>query len=167
MVADISLVPFQLRIVYNHCRQIFFTSDNLFSRFTKFILLLPPNTTNQSFSLVPLFLHTLPFELQEVVRLKGFILLDINTLVTHLSQEQVIQHLCAHTTVVFKTLIKENHRIQKSMTTFNHGRDTSQHFLVDFNYSGSIIEQTIERYFTPEALSTEQPLVTHEEGKDY
>ena len=68
MLADISLALSNLQMVYNHRgRIISLTPGDLFSCYTEFLPLLSLNTLNWSFSLVPLFFHALPLELQEVV----------------------------------------------------------------------------------------------------
>ena len=68
-------------------RTILLTSDDLFSRYIEFLTLLPPNTLTWSFILVPLFFHPLPLELQEAVRLGGYILPDLSRLSTYLLQK--------------------------------------------------------------------------------
>jgi len=70
ILADISLALSSLKIIsYHGGRNIPFTPDDLFSRYTKFLPLLSPNIITWSFSLVTLFVNALHLELQEAVQL--------------------------------------------------------------------------------------------------
>ena len=64
MLANISLVLFNLKMIYNYGeRTISLSTDDLFSRHTESFPLLPQNALTWSFSLVILFFHDLPLEL--------------------------------------------------------------------------------------------------------
>ena len=70
MLADISLALSKLKMVYSVRRKnIFLTSDDLFSNFTAFLSLIFLNAMSWSLCLVTLFFHAIPTELQEAVQL--------------------------------------------------------------------------------------------------
>ena len=127
------------------------TPNDLFSRYTKFLPLLSPNTLIWLFNLVILFFNALTR--QEVVRLGSYILSNLLQLITSFSQEQVLQILREHAIKTFKALTEEKPRIRRTVTTYNHGRGTSQILLVDYHNSSSNIEKTIEYYTNSDALS--------------
>ena len=148
MLADISIALSNLKMTKN-CRDktMSLTSDDSFSRYTKFIPTISPNTFTWSFSLITLFFHDLPLELQEAVRSECYILPDISQLSTFL-QEQALKQLWEYTVTTFKLLTEEKHRIRRIMTVFTNGRGSSQYLLVDshqdtdLNHSGSNVEKT-------------------------
>ena len=73
VLVDIPIALFSLKVVSNYKgRTIYFTPDDLFSRFTKFLSLLTLNAMTWLFSIVTLFLNSLPLEIYEVVQLEGF-----------------------------------------------------------------------------------------------
>ena len=68
-------------------KKISLTPDDLFSRFTEYFPLLSVNAMTWSFFLVNLFFHAMPSELQEVVKLGGYVFPDTSTLTTSLLQK--------------------------------------------------------------------------------
>ena len=76
ILTDISFNPSNLQMVYNHrSGTISLTPDDLFSHDIEFLPLLLPNALTWLFSLVIFFFHALPLELQETMRLGGYIYL--------------------------------------------------------------------------------------------
>ena len=83
------------------------TPDDFFSCYTEFLHLLSPNALTWSFSLVTLFFHSLPLDLQEAVRFGGYILSYISQLYTSLLQKQALQILREYAVTAFELLIEE------------------------------------------------------------
>jgi len=69
------------------------TPDSLYQRFIEFTPLLYPNATSWLFSLVTLFYNALSVELQESIRLDGYILPKNSTLSTLFDQTSALQML--------------------------------------------------------------------------
>ena len=159
----------KLKIVYSILgKNIFLTPDDLFSHFTVFLSLLSPNAISWSFCLVTLFFQALPTELQDAVKLGGYIFLDISKLTTSISQEHSLQTLREHAVVAFKKLSDESRRIRKIMSTMNTDRGSSTNTsFVQSHHSGSSAEQTIAAHSNPEAKVDERPLETKKDGKQY
>ena len=75
-----------------------------------------------------------------------------------------MQILREHTVIAFKSLTEGNLRIRRVMTTFNHGRGTSQNLLGDFHNSGSNAVKKIDHYTNSYALPTSKLLVKKPDG---
>ena len=74
MLADISLALSSLKMISTHKgKLVVLTPDDLYSRYIEFLPLLAPNAMTWSFSLVTLFFHALPSELQEAVQSGGYV----------------------------------------------------------------------------------------------
>ena len=83
MLAGISLALSSLNMISTHKgKLVVLTLDDIYSRYIEFLPLLTPNAMTWSFSLVTLFFHALPSELQEAVHLGGYVLPDLSTLLT-------------------------------------------------------------------------------------
>ena len=95
------------------------TPDELYSRYIEFLPLLAPNAMTWSFSLVTLFFHALPSELQEAVQSGGYVLLDLSTLLTSSLQKHELHRLREKAVIAHKLLNDEGKRIRKLMTTFD------------------------------------------------
>ena len=81
----ISLALFNLKMTnIFRDRTMSLTLDDLFSRYTEFLHLLSPNALTWLFILVTLFFHSLPLDLQEVVRFGGYILSHLSQLYTYI-----------------------------------------------------------------------------------
>ena len=91
---------------------IYLTHDDLFNRYTEFLLIFSPNSMTWSFSLVNFFFNSLPLELQEVAQLEEYTLPDLFSV------------------VVYKTLMDANYRIRKIMVTFFHSRNSNANSLI-------------------------------------
>ena len=97
------------------------------------------------------------------MRLGGHVLPDLSSLTTYYLQEYVLQILCEHAVIAFKSLKEGNLRIRRIMTTFNQ-RDTSQNLLVDCHNSRSKAKKTIEHYTNFDAPPTSRHIVTKSDG---
>ena len=83
ILTNISLALTPLKAISNHKgKVVVLTQDDLYSCYIEFLPLLTPNAMTWSFSLVTLFFHALPSELQEAVHLGGYVLPDLSTLLT-------------------------------------------------------------------------------------
>ena len=92
MLNDIYLALSDLNLVSKvNGKSISLTLDTLYQRFIEFSPLLPPNATSCSFSLVTLFYNALKVELQEAIRINGYILPNNSNLTTLLSKIFTLQ----------------------------------------------------------------------------
>ena len=93
---------------------------------------------------------------------------DISTLTTSLLQEKSLQTLRKHGVVAFKTLSDENCRIRRIIFIVTNDRGSSHNNLLGNSYhSGFAAEQTIVTDSIPDAMVTEQYLVTKGGGENY
>ena len=81
--------------------------DSLFQRFIEFTSLLFLNATSWSFSLVTIFYNALSIELQESIRLNGYILPNNSTLSTLFDQTAALQALREIAVVAHQSLATE------------------------------------------------------------
>ena len=85
----------------------YLTPDSLFQRFIEFTPLLSPNATSWSFSLVTLFYNALGVELQESIRLDGYVLPNNSTLPTLFDQTSALQVLREIAVMAYQSLATE------------------------------------------------------------
>ena len=85
----------------------YLTPDFLFQRFIEFTPLLSPNATSWSFSLVTIFYNALGVELQESIKLGGYILPNISNLPTLFNQTSALQALREIAVVAHQSLATE------------------------------------------------------------
>ena len=167
MLADISLALSSLKMISTHKGKIVvLTPDDLYSRYIEFLPLLTSNAMTWSFSLVTLFFHALPSELQVAVQSGVYGLPDLSTLLTSSLQEQKLQRLREKDVIAHKLLEDEGKRIRKLMTTFST-KSASNSLQMEANchyQNNSLAEQTLAAQSTPRP---DKPLVKGTDGRMY
>ena len=112
MLHDIYLALSDLKLVSKvNGETISLTPDTLYQRFIELLPLLPFNATSWSFSLVTLFYNALNVELQEIIRLDGYVLPNNSNLTTLFSQTSALKILREKSIVTFKLLSEEEKRV--------------------------------------------------------
>ena len=168
ILTDISLALTPLKAISNHKgKVVVLTQDDLYSCYIEFLPLLAPNAMTWSFSLVTLFFHALPSELQEAVQSGEYVLPDLSTLLNSYLQEQKLQRLREQAVIVHILVEDDGKRIRKLMTTFDTIRGfTINSLQMESNClnSNSLAEQSLEANDT---TRTDKPLLAGNDGKVY
>ena len=88
----------------------FLTPDDLYGRYIQCLPLLLSNAITWSFSLVMLFYHTLPLELQDAIIKDGCHLPNLSLFLTKALQVTALQNLSEHAVVAHKNIADESTR---------------------------------------------------------
>ena len=165
MMHNIYLALSELKLLYkSQGKLVTLTPDTLYQQFIEFSPLLPPNATTWSFSLVTLFYNSLSVELQESIRLAGYILLDNSNLSTISSQTSTLQILREKSVVAHKLLCEEKQRVISILHSVSP-HNARIHPMI------SQAEETIRSHTsTPDTntqLRPSRPLVIGKDGKSY
>ena len=112
MMHDIYFALSGLKLVYkSQGKLVTLTPDTLYQQFIEFLPLLNPNAITWYFSLVTLFYNALSVELQDSIRLAGYILPDNSNLSTLSSQTFALQILREKSVVAHKLRCEEKQRV--------------------------------------------------------
>ena len=165
MMHDIYLALSTLKLVYkSQCKLVILTPDTLYQQFIELSPLLLPNATAWYFGLVNLFYNALSVELQESIRLAGYILPDNSNLTTLSSQTSALQVLREKSVVAHKLLCEEKQRVISILHSVSP-RNAGIHPMI------SQTEETIRSHTGTPHIHTQlrpsRPLVIGKDRKSY
>ena len=113
IMSDISLALSTLKLEYRYKGNfISLTLDDLYRRYIQYLPLLSSNAMVWSFSLVTLFYHTLPLDLQDAIIKDGYRLPNLSLLLTKFLQATVLKNLREHAVVTQNNLANESKHIK-------------------------------------------------------
>ena len=146
MMSDILLSLSNLKLAFRFKGNLItLTPDDLYRRYIQYFSLLPSDAMTWSLSLVTLFYHAVPLDLQDAIVKDSYQLPNISFLTTKPLQTTALQDLREHAVIMYKNLADETKRIKKILSF--HLYPCSQSDLIDstnFHYSNSQVELTIE-----------------------
>ena len=100
MMSDISLALSTLKLEYRDKGTLIpLTPDDLYRRYIQYLPLLSFNAMTWSFSLITLFYHALPLDLQDEIIKDGYHLPNLSLLLTKSLQARILQNLREHAVV--------------------------------------------------------------------
>ena len=144
----------------------YLTPDSLFQRFIEFTSLLFLNATSWSFSLVTLFYNALSIELQEFIRLDGYLLPNNSTLPTLFDQKLVLQALREIAVVAHQSLAIEKKRVLTLINFVAPRNPKLTNYAADVNNMQSQAEETICSHISNNNhCRADRPLVKGKDGK--
>ena len=162
MMSDISLSLSTLKLEYRYkVSLISLTPDD------QYLPLLPSNAMVWSFSLVMLFCHALPLDLQNAIIKDGYHLPNLPLLLTKSLQATALQNLREHAVVTQNNLANESKRIKKLLLSHLYPRSHST--LIgsgNYHYSNYQVKHTIAKHSDPvlSVYSSSKPLVVKKDG---
>ena len=168
IMSDISLALSTLKLEYRYKGNfISLTLDDLYRRYIQYLPLLSSNAMAWSFSLVTLFYHTLPLDLQDAIIKDGYRLPNLSLLLTKFLQATVLKKLREHAVVTHKNLADESKKIKKLLSS--HLSPRSHSTLVGseiYHYSNSQAELIIAKHSdpVPSVDLSSKPLVVKKDG---
>ena len=164
MMSYISLTLLNLKLEYR------FKADDFYRCYIQYLPLLLSDAITWSFSLVALFYHALPLNLQDAIVKDRYRLPHLSLFLTKSSQATVLQNLREHAIIVHKNLADESKRIKQILSS--HLLPRLQSTLIDstnYHYSHAQAEETIVQHcnLTSNVDSSSKPLVVKEDGQSY
>ena len=169
MMHDIYLALSSLKLESRvNGKTITFTPDSLYQRFIEFTPLLSPNATSWLFSLVTLFYNALSVELQESIRLDGYILPNNSTLSTLFDQTSALQMLREIAVVTHQSLAIEKKQILRLINSVASCNPRLINYAADINNMHFQVEETIRAHSSNNPNSRkDRPQVKGQDGKFY